>query len=93
MSLSQALSSSTSLLACHDVSECAIPGPPSAVNRCFTEDQGFMKIADEERGVGQGDLLRIPPDTVHSIWPLTEHTGLRGLAFAIEGADPVDYTS
>jgi hypothetical protein len=52
-----------------------------------------MKIADEERGVGQGDLLRIPPDTVHSIWPLTEHTGLRGLAFAIEGADPVDYTS
>jgi mannose-6-phosphate isomerase-like protein (cupin superfamily) len=57
--------------------------------------RGIMKIADEEREVGQGDLIRIPPDTVHSIWPLTAHTGLRGLAFAIgiEGSGPVDYTS
>jgi hypothetical protein len=32
---------------------------------------------------------------VHSIWPLTAHTGLRGQAFAIgiEGAGTVDYTS
>ena len=54
-----------------------------------------MKIGDEEREVGQGDLIRIPPDVVHSIWPLTAHSGLRGLAFAvgIEGAGPVDYTS
>ncbi len=28
--------------------------------------RGIMKIADEEREVGQGDLIRIPPDTVHS---------------------------
>ena len=57
--------------------------------------RGIMKIGDEEREVGQGDLIRIPPDAVHSIWPLTAHTGLRGLAFAvgIEGAGPVDYTS
>jgi mannose-6-phosphate isomerase-like protein (cupin superfamily) len=57
--------------------------------------RGIMKIADEEQEVGQGDLIRIPPDTVHSIWPVTEHTSLRGLAFAIgiEGANPVDYTS
>jgi quercetin dioxygenase-like cupin family protein len=54
-----------------------------------------MKIADEEREVGQGDLIRIPPNIVHSIWPLTENSGLRGLAFAvgIEGSGPVDYTS
>jgi quercetin dioxygenase-like cupin family protein len=57
--------------------------------------RGIMKIADEEREVGQGDLIRIPPDVVHSIWPLTANSGLRGLAFAvgIEGANPVDYTS
>ena len=57
--------------------------------------RGIMKIADEEREVGQGDLIRIPPDTVHSIWPLTANAGLRGLAFAvgIAGAGPVDYTS
>jgi mannose-6-phosphate isomerase-like protein (cupin superfamily) len=57
--------------------------------------RGIMKIADEEREVGQGDLIRIPPDTVHSIWPVTENAPLRGLAFAIgiEGTDPVDYTS
>ena len=57
--------------------------------------RGIMKIADEEREVGQGDLIRIPPDVVHSIWPLTSNSGLRGLAFAvgIEGAGPVDYTS
>jgi quercetin dioxygenase-like cupin family protein len=56
--------------------------------------RGIMNIAGEEREVGQGDLIRIPPDTVHSIWPLTEHTGLRGLAFAIgiEGSGPVNYT-
>ena len=57
--------------------------------------RGIMKIADEEREVGQGDLIRIPPDIVHSIWPLTANSGLRGLAFAvgIEGVGPVDYTS
>ena len=49
-----------------------------------------MKIADEEREVGQGDLIRIPPDTVHSIWPVTKNSPLRGLAFAIgiEGDGP-----
>jgi mannose-6-phosphate isomerase-like protein (cupin superfamily) len=57
--------------------------------------RGIMKIADEEREVGQGDLIRIPPDTVHSIWPVTPNSSLRGLAFAIgiEGSGPVDYTS
>jgi quercetin dioxygenase-like cupin family protein len=57
--------------------------------------RGIMKIADEEQEVGQGDLIRIPPDVVHSIRPLTANSGLRGLAFAvgIEGAGPVDYTN
>ena len=57
--------------------------------------RGVMKIADEEREVGQGDLIRIPPNETHSIWPLTENTSLRGLAFAIgmDGTGPVDYTT
>ena len=39
---------------------------------------GVMKIADDEREVGQGDLIRIPPDVVHSIWPLTANSGSAG---------------
>ena len=57
--------------------------------------RGIMKIGDEERPVGQGDLIYTPPNTTHSIWPISPHTSLRGLAFAIgvAGSGPVDYTS
>jgi len=57
--------------------------------------RGVMKIADEEREVGQGDLVYIPPDETHSIWPATGNAPLRGLAFAIGTPDagPVDYTT
>jgi len=57
--------------------------------------RGIMKVASEERVVGQGDLIYTPPDTTHSIWPTTAHAPLRGLAFAIgvRGSGPVDYTS
>jgi len=57
--------------------------------------RGIMKIGDEERTVGQGDLVYTPPDTTHSIWPTTDNAPLRGLAFAIgvKDAGPVDYTS
>jgi mannose-6-phosphate isomerase-like protein (cupin superfamily) len=57
--------------------------------------RGIMKIGDEEREVGQGDLVYTPPDTIHSIWPTTTNAPLHGLAFAIgvKGAGPVDYTS
>jgi mannose-6-phosphate isomerase-like protein (cupin superfamily) len=53
-----------------------------------------MKIADEEREVNAGALVYTPPDTTHSIWPVSEHAPLRGLAFAIgiPGAGKVDYT-
>ena len=56
--------------------------------------RGIMKIADEEREVRQGDLVYIPPNATHSIWPATKNAPLRGLAFAIgmEDAGPVDYT-
>jgi mannose-6-phosphate isomerase-like protein (cupin superfamily) len=56
--------------------------------------RGVMKIADEEREVRQGDLVYIPPNATHSIWPATKNAPLRGLAFAIgmKDAGPVDYT-
>ena len=57
--------------------------------------RGIMKIGDEERPVGQGDLIYTPPNTTHSIWPTSPHASLRGLAFAIAvaGSGPVDYTT
>ncbi len=56
--------------------------------------RGIMKIGDEEREVHQGDLVYTPPDTTHSIWPVSANAPLRGLAFAIgvRGAGTVDYT-
>ena len=57
--------------------------------------RGIMKIADEEREVQQGDLIYTPPNTVHSIWPKSEHASIRALAFAVgvPNSGPVDYTS
>lgn len=57
--------------------------------------RGIMRIGAEEHTVGQGDLIYTPPDTTHSIWPVSGHAPLRGLAFAtgVKGAGPVDYTS
>jgi quercetin dioxygenase-like cupin family protein len=57
--------------------------------------RGIMKIGDEEREVGQGDLVYTPPNITHSIWPASDHAPLHGLAFAIgvTGSDPVDYTT
>ena len=34
-----------------------------------TSGRGIMTIADEEREIAQGDLVHIPPDTVHSLRP------------------------
>ena len=56
--------------------------------------RGIMQIDDEQREVAQGDLVRIPPDAIHSIWPVSLHAPLRGIAFAIgiDGSSSVDYT-
>jgi quercetin dioxygenase-like cupin family protein len=61
----------------------------------ITSGKGIMVIADEEREVSQGDLIRIPPNTIHSIRPATDHASVHGLAFAIgmKDAGPVDYTN
>lgn len=56
--------------------------------------RGIMEIDDEQREVALGDLVHIPPDAVHSIWPVSVHAPLRGIAFAIgiDGTASVDYT-
>ena len=57
--------------------------------------RGTMTIGDEERLIGQGDLVHIPPDVVHSLRPLTEFAPIHCFCFAIgvKGAGPINYTT
>ena len=60
-----------------------------------THGRGIMKVGDEEREVSQGDLIRIPPNAVHSMWPISQNAPIHCFCFAvaIKGAPPVDYSS
>ncbi len=60
-----------------------------------TYGRGFMQIGDEVREVRQGDLVKIPPDAVHSMWPSSDNAPIHCFCFAIgvKGAPPIDYTS
>jgi len=59
-----------------------------------TSGRGVMTIAGEERNIVQGDLVYIPPDTVHSLRP-TGGGAIHCFCFAVavKGAPPIDYTS
>jgi mannose-6-phosphate isomerase-like protein (cupin superfamily) len=56
--------------------------------------EGTMVIADEERSVAPGDLIHIPPDTVHSLRP-TDAAPIHCFCFAVgvKDAPPIDYTT
>ena len=56
--------------------------------------RGTVFVEDEGRQVGQGDLVYIPPDKVHSVRPASAHAPLRAVSFAVgvPEAGPVDYT-
>ncbi|MGO8873089.1 MAG: cupin domain-containing protein [Acidimicrobiales bacterium] len=56
--------------------------------------RGIMTISGEDRTIGQGDLVHIPPDAVHSLRPITDHAPIHCFCFAIgvKGAGPIDYT-
>jgi quercetin dioxygenase-like cupin family protein len=58
-----------------------------------TSGRGWMVIDGEERQIGQGDLVHIPPDAVHSIRPVSDHASIRCFCFAVgvKDAGPVDY--
>ena len=60
-----------------------------------TSGRGWMVIDGEERQIGQGDLVHIPPDAVHSIRPVSDHASIRCFCFAVgvKDAGPVDYTT
>ena len=60
-----------------------------------TSGRGWMVIDGEERQIGQGDLVHIPPDAVHSIRPVRDHASIRCFCFAVgvRDAGPVDYTT
>ena len=59
-----------------------------------TSGRGIMTIDGEERAIQQGDLVYIPPDTVHSLRP-TGGGAIHCFCFAVavKGAPPIDYTS
>jgi mannose-6-phosphate isomerase-like protein (cupin superfamily) len=56
--------------------------------------EGVMTVGAEERNVTPGDLIYIPPDTVHSLRP-TGGEKIRCFCFAVgvKGAGPIDYTT
>lgn len=60
-----------------------------------TYGRGYMQIGDEVREVRQGDLIKIPPNAMHSMWPMSKHAPIHCFCFAvgIKGAPPIDYTS
>jgi quercetin dioxygenase-like cupin family protein len=53
-----------------------------------------MVVAGEEREIGQGDLVHIPPDAVHSLRPVSDNAPIHCFCFAVGVKDgsPVDYT-
>jgi mannose-6-phosphate isomerase-like protein (cupin superfamily) len=55
---------------------------------------GAMTVAGEQRDVGPGDLVYIPPDTVHSLAPTGDTDTIRCFCFAVgvKDAPPIDYT-
>ena len=60
-----------------------------------TSGRGTMTVAGEEREISQGDLVYIPPDTVHSLKPISDHASIHCFCFAVgvKGAAPIDYTT
>jgi len=56
--------------------------------------EGTMIIGDEQRVVGPGDLIYIPPDAVHSLETIGDDP-IHCFCFAVgvEGAGEIDYTT
>lgn len=57
--------------------------------------RALMTIEDETVEIGPGDLVKIPPNALHSIKPAGANNGIRALAiaFAVKDAPAVDYSS
>ena len=57
--------------------------------------RGIMEIEGDVREIGQGDLVYIPPDKVHTLKPVSDHAPIHCFCFAIgvAGAGPINYTT
>ena len=51
------------------------------------EGNAVVQIEDEAKRVQPGDLIHIPPNKVHSIWP-TGDKGVRAVAIAVGWQEP-----
>jgi quercetin dioxygenase-like cupin family protein len=56
--------------------------------------RGVMEIEGDVREIGQGDLVHIPPDQVHTLRPITDNAAIRCFCFAVgvKGSGPINYT-
>jgi quercetin dioxygenase-like cupin family protein len=54
-----------------------------------------MTIQGDTREIRQGDLVKIPPNAVHSLKPVSPNASIRCLAFAVavKDAPPINYSS
>jgi quercetin dioxygenase-like cupin family protein len=50
--------------------------------------EAIMQVEDEQRRVTPGDLVHIPRNAVHSIWPAREDEAFRAFAFAVSYMPP-----
>jgi quercetin dioxygenase-like cupin family protein len=57
--------------------------------------RGIMDIEGDVREIGQGDLVHIPPDKVHTLRPLSDHAPIHCFCFAVgvKGSGPINYTT
>ncbi len=57
--------------------------------------RGTMIIGEETREIGQGDLVYIPPNEVHSLVAASDHAPIRCFCFAIACPDAgeINYTT
>ena len=60
-----------------------------------TSGRGIMTIDGDDAEVGQGDLIHIPPNAVHSLRPVSDNAPIHCFCFAvgIKDAGPIDYTT
>jgi quercetin dioxygenase-like cupin family protein len=57
--------------------------------------RGIMEIEGDVSEIGQGDLVYIPPDKVHTLRPVSDNAPIHCFCFAIgvAGAGPINYTT
>ena len=59
-----------------------------------TSGRGIMNVGGVKNLIVPGDLVRIPPNVVHSLKPISKHAAIHCFCFAvaIKGAGKIDYT-